>query len=168
MVVVVVLKLGECGLQLGAAHEEFAGEQLVSELAEEANGVAILPGFARLDESIGHALGKGHGAKLGTVVADDRQRPAVNEEQPFELSLDFESGKGTCRLEQKALPREAVQDAEYPRVAAILKPLVAEVQAPRLVRPTEHRPLGPRIGRASGACGGELPGPPPSRCGEPP
>lgn len=67
MVVVMVLKVCESGLQFVSSVEYFKGKELISELAKEAFDVAVLPRFARLYIAVCNTLGKSHCPELGTI-----------------------------------------------------------------------------------------------------
>src|SRR5437588_2724633 len=135
LVVVVFLEIVQRGLQFRAAIEIFAREKFVAELAEKALDVAVLPLFPRLTYFLLHD--NLQTAEFRAVVAHEALRPAVHKKQPFEFFLHLEGGKAWSCFQQQVFPCEAIEHAENARLAAILEPVVSEIQAPGLIRRAE-------------------------------
>lgn len=87
--------------RLGEGVEDFAIEEFVAQLADEALAVAILPGAAGSDEQghdaeLGEPVSHLPGHELGSVVGADVVGHAVRQE---EFSQDFErvvAGQASC------------------------------------------------------------------------
>ena len=115
VVVVMVLEFIQRLLKFVSIGVNSSAKEFVPQLIEEALDSSVLPGLAGLYEACLDPLRKRERPEFRAVVRDDPPRFAVDEEQPFEFSLDFEGGKRGSRFEQQALSGEAVEHGEDPR-----------------------------------------------------
>jgi hypothetical protein len=135
------------------AIEDLHRQELISQAAVEAFGVAVLPRAARLDvHGIDTHLPKppaeGVGNELRTVVAADVPWDAAHPEELRERVNHVLAGDATLELQGEALTGVLIDDRRPLQLAAAHRPVVDEVPTPDVVRAFGPSPVAAVFARA--------------------
>src|SRR4249920_198102 len=125
--------------------EDFAIEQLVTELRVEALAVAVLPRATRHDigglgADSGNPFAHRLGHELGTVVGSDVTWDAAQDEQIGERVDHVYGPQLPADADRQALPGELVDDVEHAETPSIVGAVLNEVVGPDMVGMLRPKP----------------------------
>jgi len=128
------------------AIEDVHRQELISQAAVEALGIAVLLRTARFDvHGIDSYLPKppteGVGNELGTIVAADMPRDAAHRDELRERVDHVLTGDATIDFQGQALAGVLIDDRQSLQLPAAHRPVVDEVPAPDVVRPLGSTPV---------------------------